>query len=247
MMEPHLPKLLNKLFFELVLVKSFPACIYSSFIQIFRGVAIEPSLQPITSERLRGSTANTQDGARMDIVASGFWGGTFERAFFDISVFNPLAPSKRHPSITTIYRQHESLKKRHYKQRIRDIEHSSFSPLVFSLTGGMGPTASVFYKRLASLLAEKWDQPYSSTIGWLRCRLTFSLLRSSIMCIRGARSSTNNFDTQLAASVDLAIKEAKLSVYIICPIVSSLLLNMLLVAYFCGSVVSCIFLRFYLI
>ena len=111
--------------------------------EIFRGVAIEPSLQPITSERLRGSTTNTQDGARMDIVASGFWGGTFERAFFDISVFNPLAPSNRYPSITTKYRQHENLKKRHYKQRIRDIEHSSFSPLVFSLTGGMDPTASV--------------------------------------------------------------------------------------------------------
>ena len=31
--------------------------------EICRGVAIEPTLQPITSERLRGSTANTKDGA----------------------------------------------------------------------------------------------------------------------------------------------------------------------------------------
>ena len=179
--------------------------------EICHGVAVEPSLQPVTSENFRNASANTQDGARLDIVANGFWGGTFERAFFDVRVFNPFAPSNRRPTISATYRQHENLKKRHYEQRIREIEHSSFTPLVFSLTGGLGPAASTFYKRLASLLAEKWNQPYNSTIGWLRCRLSFSLLRSSIMCLRGARSSIHKFSTQLAASVDLAIVDSKLS------------------------------------
>ena len=45
-----------------------------------------------------------------------------------------------------------------------------------------------FYKRLASLLSDKWDQPYSFTTNWLRCILSFSFLRSAIHCIRGARS-----------------------------------------------------------
>ena len=179
--------------------------------EICHGVAVEPSLQPVTSENFRNASANTQDGARLDIVANGFWGGTFERAFFDVRVFNPFAPSNRRPTISATYRQHENLKKRHYEQRIREIEHSLFTPLVFSLTGGLGPAASTFYKRLASLLAEKWNQPYNSTIGWLRCRLSFSLLRSSIMCLRGARSSIHKFSTQLAASVDLAIVDSKLS------------------------------------
>ena len=53
----------------------------------------------------------------------------------------------------------------------------------------MANEATVFYKRLASCLAMKWDQSYSSTLSWLRCRLTFSLLRSAIQCVRGARSS----------------------------------------------------------
>ena len=44
-----------------------------------------------------------------------------------------------------------------------------------------------FYKRLASLLADKWEQPYSTTLYWLRCSISFSLLRSAIQCIRGAR------------------------------------------------------------
>ena len=127
--------------------------------------------------------------SRLDIVASGFWGGRFERAFFDIRVFNPYAPSDSpvllpHIVIMKIW------KKRHYEQRIREVEHSSFTPLIFSTTGGLGPAASVFYKRLASMLAAKHNQPYGSTIGWLRCRLSFSLLRSSIMCISGACSST---------------------------------------------------------
>ena len=35
------------------------------------------------------------------------------------------------------------------------IGHKSFTPLVFSASGGMGHEASVFYKRLASLLSDK--------------------------------------------------------------------------------------------
>ena len=67
--------------------------------------------------------------------------------------------------------------------------HASFTPLVLSATGGKANGAITFYKRLASCLATKWDQPYGSTMSWLRCRLTFSLLRSAIQCIRRARSS----------------------------------------------------------
>ena len=174
------------------------------------GVATEPSLQPITSETFNAATVNTQEGARLDIVANGFWGGAFERAFFDVRVFNPFAPSNRHSSLASSYRHHESLKKRHYERRVREVEHSSFTPLVFSLTGGLGPAATAFYKRLSSQLSDKWKQPYSSTIGWLRCRISFSLLRSSIMCLRGARSS-HTFNSHLAASVDLTISDSNLS------------------------------------
>ena len=98
------------------------------------GVATEPSLQPITSETFQTVSVNKQDGARLDIVANGFWGGVYMRAFFDVRVFNLFAPSNRHSSIASSYRHHESLKKRHYEQRIREVEHSSFTPLVFSLT-----------------------------------------------------------------------------------------------------------------
>ena len=49
--------------------------------------------------------------------------------------------------------EHERLKRIHsYEQRIREVEHASFTPLVFSATGGLGNEAKTFYKRLASLL-----------------------------------------------------------------------------------------------
>ncbi len=71
----------------------------------------------------------------------------------------------------------------------REVEHATFTPLVLSATGGMANEARHFYKRIASCLATKWDQPYSCTPSWLRCRLTYSLLRSVIQYLRGARSS----------------------------------------------------------
>ena len=49
-------------------------------------------LQPITGEFPTSASANFQDGARLDLVADGFWGSRFERAFFDLKVFNPYPP-----------------------------------------------------------------------------------------------------------------------------------------------------------
>ena len=75
---------------------------------------------------------------------------------------------------TSCFRQstaHENIKKRAYQQRIQETKHSSFTPLIFSATGRMAREATVFYKRLASMLATKRDQPYSSTMTWMRCLL----------------------------------------------------------------------------
>ena len=157
--------------------------------EVCHSVSIEPHLQPITGESMSHRTANTDDQSRLDIAASGFWGGRFERAFFDVRVFNPSAQSNQQTSLTSTYRRHELEKKRQYEQRVREVEHSTFTPLVLSSTGGMGKSATTFYKRLSSMLSEKRDVPYSTMIGWVRCRLSFALLRASIMSIRGARSS----------------------------------------------------------
>ena len=159
--------------------------------EVCHSVCTEPHLQPLSGERMSHSTAITDTNARLDISAYGFWGGRFERAFFDVRVFNPCARSNRQSSLQATYKRHEQEKKRQYDQRVREIEHSTFAPLVFSVTGGMGRAATTCYKRLAAMISEKKSVTYNKTISWIRCKLSFSLLRATIMAIRGTRSSIN--------------------------------------------------------
>ena len=49
----------------------------------------------------------------------------------------------------------EQAKKREYSQRVCEVEHGVFTPLVLSSNGGMGKEATTFYKRLADMIAQK--------------------------------------------------------------------------------------------
>ena len=81
---------------------------------------------------------------------------------------------------------------------------------MFSTSGGMGMLATAVYKRLASQIAIKRDQPYSKIIAWLRCHICFSLLHSSVTAIRGARSSAGHASIDLAA-VDVAVRVGRIA------------------------------------
>lgn len=48
---------------------------------------------------------------------------------------------------------------------------------------------------------------YSSTMSWLHCRVTFSLLCSAIQCIRGARSSCGHA-CKSPPPIDLSVYQA---------------------------------------
>ena len=48
-----------------------------------------------------------------------------------------------------------------------------FKPTRF-LSHRNGEGSNLLLHVMASMLAHKWDQPYSTTLWWLRCRLTFS-------------------------------------------------------------------------
>ena len=80
--------------------------------------------------------ANTVPDARPDMVAGGSW----ERrrsAFFDVRVCHPNADSYRDSDPDHILRQHETEKKSQYASRVLKVEQATFTPLVFSMTGGM--------------------------------------------------------------------------------------------------------------
>jgi len=54
--------------------------------------------------------------------------------------------------------------------------------------GGLGREAIVFYSRLADLLSRKHSTSYAKTLSLLRGSISFSLLRSAILVIRGSRT-----------------------------------------------------------
>ena len=151
-------------------------------------VTREPSLQPLNGESLRHKTASTDDEAWLDISAEGFWGHRFKMVYFDVRVFCPLSATSMSKSLAASYRENELVKKRKYEERVREVEHSGFSPLVFSTSGGCGPIATSFLKRLSLLLAEKHQRPYNSTVNFVRCQFSFSILKAAIRCLRGSRS-----------------------------------------------------------
>ena len=178
--------------------------------EVCHDVCIEPPLQPISGEALSYATSTKDDEARLDIRAQGFWDNRHQRAFFDVRVFNPNAPSYRKLHLASAYHRQEREKQRKYEQRVREVELGSFTPLIFSSSGGMAKSTAVAYKRLASLLANKRDQPYSVVLAWLRCHLSFSLLRSAITCLRGARSTTGHASYATHDSIDLAVSEGRI-------------------------------------
>ena len=87
------------------------------------------------------------------------------------------------------------------------MERADFTPLVFSLTGGMGPQAQAVVRHLGGLLAEREKVLKSDIMGWLRARLLFTVLRAVITCLRGCRSL--NYKACIG-EVELAMSEARL-------------------------------------
>jgi len=60
-----------------------------------------------------------------------------------------------------------------------DIEKPSFNLIVFTTSGGMAPECTKVNKRLA----EKYREPYASVISYIRTKLRFALLTSTLAVI----------------------------------------------------------------
>ncbi len=121
----------------------------------------------------------------------------------DVRVFNPHAQSNGANELRAMYMyvSHENEKRRWYERRITEIELFSFTPLVFSVPGGMVTECGLFYQRLASMISTKRNQSYFQTLNWIRCSISFILLRSSGVLVR----------LFITLPIDLVISESDLS------------------------------------
>ena len=66
-------------------------------------------------------------------------------------------------------------------------QRPSFTPLIYSMDGMTGKEAQAFKKRIAHLLAEKWERHYSELRGFVRGRMALSVVRSNSLLLRGSR------------------------------------------------------------
>ena len=102
-----------------------------------------------------------------------------QSAFFDVRVCYPNADSYKNLTPKQIYKLHKNDKKHLYSSRVLEVEQGTFTPLVFTTTGGMSDECQHYHSRLAELLAVKKQESYTSTIAWIRARVSFAILRSA--------------------------------------------------------------------
>ena len=124
---------------------------------------------------------------RADIALRGFWQRQ-QKAFLDVRVFSPFARCYRSQNLASVMRLMEKEKKRKYVNRILEQENGTFTPLVFSSNGGLSKETKRFYVRLSELLSEKNKCEFSDTYFYVKRKISFSLIRSAVVCLRGSRS-----------------------------------------------------------
>ena len=79
--------------------------------EVCSDVEVEPHLERLSGELLALGTSISGDEGRLDTSANEVWGGSFEKAFFDVRVFNSCAKSNS-GTLSIVCRKHEVEKKR---------------------------------------------------------------------------------------------------------------------------------------
>ena len=148
-------------------------------------VEVEPCLQPLDNEQFNLRSAVTSSEARLHIKTAGFWSQGIT-VFFDVRVTHVNSKCNQSKPTSTIFKEQEDEKKRKYQQHVSGVEMECFTPLVFGTSGGMGSKCHRFLKHLAEKLSQKDGDHF--VITQLRTPLSFEILRSVHMSVRGSRT-----------------------------------------------------------
>ena len=67
------------------------------------------------------------------------------------------------------------------------IEHGSFTPVVFSLFGGCGKGTSCIVSKLVENISSKYNMEKSLVAKYIRSKVSLELVRSKVACVRSSR------------------------------------------------------------
>ena len=71
-----------------------------------------------------------------------------------------------------------------------NVEHVTFTPLVFSVNGKMAKEWLKFHKIVAEKISNKSGCRYEKVLSNIKCKLSFLILRAFLMSVRRSRSFT---------------------------------------------------------
>ena len=67
-----------------------------------------------------------------------------------------------------------------------NVEHGTFTSLVFSMRGGEGPEAFMFHKNISQKIFATTEENYDRLLSLIRYKLSF------LICVRESRSVSND-------------------------------------------------------
>ena len=177
-------------------------------LDVCKDTEVEPKLLPLSGEEFHGRTTNRSNEARLDMRARGFWERS-QQAYFDIRVFNPNTCRYLNKSLQQCHAMNELEKKRSYNEQVLQVEHGTFTPLVFSIYDSMGRECNTFYSRLSQSISDKRDLSKSITMNWIKTKVCFALLKSSLLCLRGSRMVCRKV-SEFECDIDVSHEHAKI-------------------------------------
>ena len=158
---------------------------------------------PVHREPIVREASDDSSALKADLAVRGVWQPQCD-ALFDIRVVDTDAPSYRSRTPPDVLRSAESDKKKKYLQACQD-RRAAFTPLCVSVDGLLGKEADFFIHRICDFLCDKWEKPFSIVMNWIRARLSFAILRATLLCVRGSRTKWRCLGITDGASLPLPI------------------------------------------
>ena len=88
-----------------------------------------------------------------------------------------------------MYTSHQKEKKTEYGPRAREVKKATLTAAVMSISGGMGKEMNMLVRQIATKLSFKRGERYSDTLGCVRRRIRFDLLRTCVISLRGFKKT----------------------------------------------------------
>ena len=140
------------------------------------------------SHRQNTPPANEQRG---DAGCHGFWQNG-RPCIFDFRITDTESKSYRNRDPEKVLAAQEKEKKDKYLKTCHEMR-KDFAPMVYSVDGMAGREARSNEKRLAKLLADKWQMPYSRMVFYVRVRMSLAIVRANSLLIHGSHDSQTHY------------------------------------------------------